>query len=133
VIDVLNIYNDDVVPKHARPVETGQRLLKLAEFWESCTLADVTGQRCRAYVTWRTKQRCKGGSSARLVSEAAPGASWRICALRSFHDRMHSLAYGMPRVASGPGAAIIGRSEEDSDARPCGFSGRRLCALEGFL
>lgn len=57
VIDVLNIYNDDVVPKHARPVETGQRLVKLAEFWEPYTLADVNGLRCREYVKWRTKQR----------------------------------------------------------------------------
>jgi integrase len=74
VIDVLNIYNDDVVPKHARPVETGQRLVKLAEFWEPYTLADVNGQRCREYVEWRTKQRwksAKDGSDARLISTAA--------------------------------------------------------------
>src|SRR5262249_7336785 len=34
VVDVLNIYARDRAPGHARPGETGQRLLKLAEFWE---------------------------------------------------------------------------------------------------
>jgi integrase len=71
VVDVLNIYDRDIVSGHARPVETGQRLLKLAEFFEPYTLADVNGARCREYVSWRTRQAWKG-SGQRLISEAAP-------------------------------------------------------------
>src|SRR5262249_28638034 len=56
VLDVLNIYLSDVAPKHARPEETKQRFLTLAEFFEGDTLANINGQRCRDYVTWRTKQ-----------------------------------------------------------------------------
>jgi hypothetical protein len=56
VIEVLKIYDDDVVGARARPSETGQRLLKLAEFFEADTLADVIGARCREYVRWRTAQ-----------------------------------------------------------------------------
>jgi integrase len=56
VLDVLNIYLVDKAPKHARPEETKQRVLTLADFWQHHTLADVTGPRCREYVFWRTKQ-----------------------------------------------------------------------------
>jgi integrase len=73
VVDVLNIYHADLVGKHKRPEETDQRLLKLAEFWESDTLDKVTGNRCREYVRWRTRQAWKSckGDKPRLVSEAA--------------------------------------------------------------
>ncbi len=73
VIDVLNIYDRDVVSDHARPIETAQRLVKLGEFWEPFMLADVTGARCREYEKWRTRQTWKSckGDDARLVSKAA--------------------------------------------------------------
>lgn len=77
VLDVLNIYLADVAKAHARPEETKQRILTLADFWQHCTLADVTGQRCRDYVEWRTCQivrSCKPNRTkrpARLVSKAA--------------------------------------------------------------
>lgn len=73
VADVLKIYNDDVVDAHARPDETGQRLLKLGEFFETDTLADVTGARCREYVKWRTKQLIKSftKNKPRFASTAA--------------------------------------------------------------
>jgi integrase len=94
VIDVLNIYNDDVVPNHARPVETGQRLVKLAEFWEPYTLADVNGQRCRQYVKWRTKQpwrSAKGGADARLVSTAAARRELEELRAAINHHRLEGL------------------------------------------
>jgi integrase len=56
VLDVLNIYLGDVARSHARPEETKQRVLTLAEFFASDMLADINGQRCREYATWRSKQ-----------------------------------------------------------------------------
>jgi hypothetical protein len=53
VLDVLNIYLADKAPHHARPGDTKQRILTLADFWQSSTLADVNGQSCRAYVASR--------------------------------------------------------------------------------
>ena len=42
VLDALNIYLDDVARSHARPEETKQRVLTLAEFFASDTLAIST-------------------------------------------------------------------------------------------
>jgi integrase len=76
VTDVLNIYLSDVATKTARPEETTQRVLKLAEFFNSDTLAKVNGKRCRDYVTWRAGQAWKSskpdktGRPARRVTEA---------------------------------------------------------------
>jgi integrase len=73
VLDVLKIYTDDVIGAHARPHETGQRLLKLAEFFRTDTLEDVTGARCREYVKWRTAQTIKAftKNKPRLATDAA--------------------------------------------------------------
>ena len=77
VLDVLNIYLADMAKNHARPEETKQRVLTLANFWEPFTLADVNGTRCREYVKWRVGQPWKSskpertGRPARLVTEAA--------------------------------------------------------------
>ena len=97
VLDVLNIYLSDKGARHARPEETKQRVLTLAEFWQPYTLGDVNGQRCREYVAWRTKQQVKcfkpdkTGHTARLVSEAA--ARRELEDLRSAinHHRMEGL------------------------------------------
>ena len=56
VLDVLNIYLADKAKNHARPEETKQRVMTLADFWQSYTLADVNGNRCREYATWRAGQ-----------------------------------------------------------------------------
>jgi len=73
VTQVLNIYLQDVAPKHARPEETKQRVLNLGEFWEPFKLAEITGDRCREYARWRTRQKWKSATRgrARVVSEAA--------------------------------------------------------------
>jgi integrase len=77
VLDVLNIYLADKAGKHARPEETKQRILTLADFWQPHTLADVNGNRCREYVAWRVAQPWKSAkpektrNRARLVTEAA--------------------------------------------------------------
>ena len=67
VADVLNIYLTDKVPE-GDPNDTAPRFIKLGEFFETDTLADINGARCRAYVTWRTKQvrkACKPGKTGR--------------------------------------------------------------------
>jgi integrase len=77
VLDVLNIYLNDVATGHARPEETRQRIMTLADFWQPYSLNDVSGQRCRDYVAWRIRQpvrSCKPeitNRPARLVTEAA--------------------------------------------------------------
>jgi integrase len=77
VLDVLNIYLSDRAKDIARPEETRQRILTLADFWQPYTFADVTGKRCRDYVGWRVGQPWKSskpertGRPARLVTEAA--------------------------------------------------------------
>ena len=43
VLDVLNIYLSDRAKDIARPEETRQRILTLADFWQPYTLANVTG------------------------------------------------------------------------------------------
>ena len=77
VLDVLNIYLADVAKNHAKPEETRQRILTLANFWQPYALSDVNGTRCREYVAWRVGQPWKSskpertGRPARLVTKAA--------------------------------------------------------------
>jgi integrase len=77
VLDALNIYLADKGVKHARPEETKQRVLTLADFWQSFTLADVNGTRCREYVArrvgqpWKSAKPDQTGNTPRLVTEAA--------------------------------------------------------------
>jgi integrase len=77
ILDVLNIYSVDKVPGHARPEETNQRLLTIADFWQSRTLADINGARCREYVAWRVGKPWKSAKPdetnrpPRLVTKAA--------------------------------------------------------------
>ena len=77
---MLNIYLSDKAPKQARPEETKQRVLTLADFWQSYTLADVNGKRCREYVTWRTQQTrwaCKPDQTNRPALPVTEGAARR--------------------------------------------------------
>ena len=77
VLDVLNIYLADKGKDHARPEETKQRVLTLADFWQPYTLADVNGDRCREYTALRVGQPWKSsnpestGHPARLVAKGA--------------------------------------------------------------
>lgn len=59
VTDVLAIYQNDVVPGHARPGKTIERIFQLGEFWTGKTLEDVTGKSCREYVAWRVGMQWK--------------------------------------------------------------------------
>jgi integrase len=77
VLDVLNIYLRDKAGKHAKPEETKQRILTLADFWQPFTLADVNGPRCREYVAqrvgqpWKSAKPDQTGQPPRLVTAAA--------------------------------------------------------------
>jgi integrase len=77
VLDALNVYLADKAGTHARPEETKQRIMTLADFWQSYTLADLNGTRCREYVAWRVGQPWKSakpeqtGNAPRFVTEAA--------------------------------------------------------------
>ena len=77
VLDVLNIYLADKAKDHARPEETKQRVLTLADFWQTYTLADVNGDRCREYVArrvgqpWKSSKPDRTGHPARLVTKGA--------------------------------------------------------------
>lgn len=54
VSDVLSIYVDDRAPDRADDArELDQRVLRLNDFLGGDPLANITGQRCRAYVSWR--------------------------------------------------------------------------------
>jgi integrase len=74
---VLNIYLTDKAPDHARPLETKQRVMTLADYCEGKTLADVNGQFCRNYVKqrvdkpWKSARPEDTGNKPRLVTEAA--------------------------------------------------------------
>ena len=73
VLDVLNIYLADKAGQHARPEETKQRVLTLADFWQPHTLADVNGKRCRDYVTWRVGQPWRSAKPYQTGNAAAAG------------------------------------------------------------
>jgi len=76
VLDVLNLYLAEVCKDHARPDETKQRVLTLADFWQPYTLSDVNGHLCRDYVTWRVGQPWRSSKPdrtnrpARIVTQA---------------------------------------------------------------
>jgi hypothetical protein len=88
VLDVLNLYQNEVALSCARPKEVAQRIESLSDWWSfrgnengerSSTplyLSDVNGKRCRDYVKWRTAQQRrsakpeKTGRPARPITEA---------------------------------------------------------------
>jgi integrase len=77
VLDVLNIYLADRAPHQARPDETKQRIMTLADWWGGRTLAAVNGTTCREYAAsrvgqpWRSSKPDKTGRPARLITEDA--------------------------------------------------------------
>jgi integrase len=55
VADVIRLYMEECAPKHARPIETIARCVRLLEFWGDKRLSDVTGASCRAYAAITTR------------------------------------------------------------------------------
>jgi hypothetical protein len=56
VADVLAIYAEDVVHKHARPQETAARLDRILDFFGETTLARINRRSCEDYVRQRGAQ-----------------------------------------------------------------------------
>jgi integrase len=72
--DVLNIYLRDVAPGLANPKKAADAAVRLGEFFEAATLADISGEMCRAYVASRGQAgfaRSQGGARRDLQDLAA--------------------------------------------------------------
>ena len=69
VTDVLGYYAQEVVPEHARPQKTGERLLQLGAFWQDRFLSEIAPSTCREYVAWRLQHDWK---SARPEKTGTP-------------------------------------------------------------
>jgi integrase len=54
VVQAIELYRRDIVPKHKRPKETEQHLERLMEFFRGQTCEDVTPALTAAYERWRT-------------------------------------------------------------------------------
>jgi hypothetical protein len=54
VADVLALYSVTVIPKHARPKESLQRVSRLLEFFDGKRLSDINGDLCREFVKVRS-------------------------------------------------------------------------------
>jgi integrase len=121
VLDVLNIYLADRAPAHARPQETKQRILTLADFWAPHTLAGITGPRCREYVASRVGQPWKSAKPestnrpARLVSPAAARRELEDLRAAVNHHRTEGLCSQVVSVVlpakSEPREVFLERSE----------------------
>jgi integrase len=88
ILDVLNLYQNEIAPDCARPKEVAQRIESLSDWWSfrrdengvktstPLYLSDVNGKRCRDYVKWRTAQQRRSakpgntGRPARPITEA---------------------------------------------------------------
>jgi len=70
VADVISIYTDDVVAKHARPHETAARLERVLDYFGELMLSDVSGARV-------------GSTPAGAGTPRRRGASSKICRRRS--------------------------------------------------
>lgn len=64
IADVLAIYDEDVVEKHADPVGTAARLVHLAKFFEGEMLACLNKSKCEAYAKWRATQVAEHGPAS---------------------------------------------------------------------
>ena len=93
VLDVLNIHLGDNAKEHARPEETKQRVLTLADFWQPFMLGDVNGRRCREYVAWRTQQPVRSfkRNAPRFVSESAARRELEELRAAINHHRLEGL------------------------------------------
>lgn len=87
VTDVLAIYATEVVPGHARPDKTAQRLVQLGEWWQGKSLDDISGKSCRDYrdfrlaMPWKSAKPKITGNPARMITE--PGVRRELEDLRA--------------------------------------------------
>lgn len=65
ISDVLSIYIDDVVHRHARPNESKGRIAALERYWGGRKLSEVSGRTCRDYA----KKRASPAAARRELEE----------------------------------------------------------------
>lgn len=94
IADVINVYVKEVGPHTKNPSFVRVTALPILDWWGVKTLADIRGQTCRDYVTWRTSQRSK--TSKRLVSEAT--ARHDLKTLRAAINHFHAEYGPLPAV-----------------------------------
>lgn len=70
IADVVNVYLRERAPVTKNPSFIAATAEPVLTWWGSKTLADIRGQTCRDYVTWRTSQTIRRRKQARKVSEA---------------------------------------------------------------
>lgn len=56
IADVINVYLNEVAPKHAAPEQTAARLDKILDFFGEKTLSVINGKLCRNYVASRPSE-----------------------------------------------------------------------------
>jgi len=98
IADVLNFYltgaKDEAGAAIERSDEAKSRILKLSEFFGADALDKINGEKCRAYVTWRTKQFRKsrrpdvtGNPPLRVTAATARRELEELRAAINFHRR----------------------------------------------
>lgn len=68
--NVMNVYLKERAPETRSKDFIAATAAPIIEWWGQKTLADIRGQTCRDYVTWRTSQRIKRRKKARNASVA---------------------------------------------------------------
>jgi hypothetical protein len=73
VADVLSIYADDCAPKQeAARRKFDQRIGRLNDFFGGDVLANINGERCRAYAAWRQRGRIATRSRRSALGNQPP-------------------------------------------------------------
>jgi integrase len=72
IADVISIYSDDVVSRHARPHETAERLSAILDYFGEMTLSQVNRTTCEGYVEWRIAQPRRRSSSKKPITTDTP-------------------------------------------------------------
>lgn len=84
VMDVLNLYQNQIVPDVSRPDEATQRIASLSEWFEVLRdeqgqqtakpfyLSDINGKQCRDYADWRTAQQRRSAKPEKTGKPARP-------------------------------------------------------------
>jgi integrase len=87
IADVVNVYLRERAPHTANPSFIAATAEPILAWWGRKTLADIRGNTCREYVTWRTSQTIRRRKVARKVSESTARHDLKTlrAAIRHFH------------------------------------------------
>ena len=82
VAEVLAYYLRERIPHLANQADPKRHIRFLAEFWKGKTVAQIKGQSCRDYVTWRCKRAARGDG----ISTARHDLETLSAAINFYHD-----------------------------------------------